>query len=268
MAIEDCIASASPVDWSRLPVLLCVAEKDRPGRMAGIDDRLLTGIADELGIALGGPSTLIRHGRIGIAVALMHSRDLIYRHGIDRVLIVATDSLVTRRTIAHHERRDRLLRPSNSNGFVPGEGASAFLIGKPSGQRELVCTGIGLGIESAHIDSGQPLRGDGLVQAHKAALAECGRSMDDIDCRVTDLSGEHYYFREAHFAFGRLRRSAGDPQLWHPAECIGMSGAALGGACLAVARASIERGYAPGDTLLLHFSEDDGRRASIVCIRD
>ena len=40
MAIDDCLASVSPVDWSQLPVLLCTAELDRPGRVAGIDDRL------------------------------------------------------------------------------------------------------------------------------------------------------------------------------------------------------------------------------------
>lgn len=265
MAIEDCLASASPVDWSRLPVLLCAAEKDRPARIDGIEDRLLTGIANELGVRFCQESRLICQGRTSVAVALKHARDLIYQMSVERVLIVATDSLVTRRTLAHYEEHDRLLTPSNSNGFMPGEGACAFLIGKPTGQRELVCAGIGFGIETAHIDSGAPLRGDGLVNAHKAALAESGLSMDDMDYRVTDLSGEHYYFKEAHFAFARLRRHKGNPELWHPAECIGASGAALGGACLAVACAAVERGYAPGNTALLHFSDDDGRRASVVC---
>ena len=265
MAIEECLASVSPVDWSRLPVLLCAAEQDRPGRAAGIDDRLANGIANALGVTFSHESMLICHGRTSVAVALMHARDLIYRKGVERTLIVATDSLVTRRTLTHYEEHDRLLTSSNSNGFIPGEGACAFLIGKPTGQRELVCAGIGFGIETAHVDSGTPLRGDGLVHAHKAALAESGLSMDDVDYRVNDLSGEHYYFKEAHFAFGRLRRRTGNPELWHPAECIGAGGAALGGACLAIARAAVERGYAPGDTVLLHFSDDDGRRASVVC---
>lgn len=265
MAIKDCLGSFSPVDWSRLPVLLCTAEQDRPGRVFGIDDWLLDGIANELGVMFSPESKLICHGRTSIAVALINARDLIYRQRFDHVLIIATDSLVTRRTLAHYELHDRLLTSSNSNGFIAGEGACSFLIGRPTGRRELLCTGIGFGIETAHIDSGAPLRGDGLVHAHKAALAESGHSMDDVDYRVTDLSGEHYYFREAHFAFGRLRRRRGDTELWHPAECIGVGGAVLGGVCLAVARAAVERGYAPGHTALLHFSDDDGRRASVVC---
>jgi 3-oxoacyl-[acyl-carrier-protein] synthase I len=265
MAIEECLACTSPVNWSQLPVLLCVAEQDRPGRVAGIDDQLLSGIANELGVIFSYESIVICSGRTSVAVALIHARDLIYRKNIERALIVATDSLVTRCTLAHYEHEDRLLTPSNSNGFIPGEGACAFLIGKPTGQRELVCIGIGLGMETAHINSEAPLRGDGLVQAHKSALVESGRSMDDVDYRVTDLSGEHYYFKEAHFAFGRLRRRTGNPEIWHPAECIGAGGTSLGGACLAVAHTAVKRGYAPGDTALIHFSDDDGRRASIVC---
>lgn len=265
LAIEDCLDSAPPVDWSRLPLLLCVAEKDRPGRINGIDDRLLSGIANELGVTFALEQTLICNGRTSVAEALAHSRDLIYRKSVAHTLIVATDSLVTRRTLAHYEQHDRLLTPTNSNGFMPGDGACAFLIGKPTSQRKLVCSGIGFGIESAHINSGAPLRGDGLVNAHKAALAESGLSINDMDYRITDLNGEHYYFKEAHFAFARLRRLKGNPELWHPAECIGASGAALGGACLAVACVAVERGYAPGESALLHFSDDDGRRASVVC---
>lgn len=267
MAIEDCLASASPVDWARLPVLLCAAEQDRPGRVAGIDDRLLKGIANALGVKFASGSSLICDGRTGIAIALIYARDLIYRRGVERVLVVATDSLVTRRTLTHYEQQDRLLTPSNSNGFMPGEGACAFLVGKPTGQRELVCTGIGLGMETAHIDSGEPLRGDGLTHAHKAALAEAGRLMEDVDYRVTDLSGEHYYFREASLAYARLlRKPRENAAFWHPAECTGAGGAALAGVCLAVASAAVERGYAPGGTALLHFSDDDGRRASLVCL--
>ena len=267
MAIEDCLASVSPVDWSQLPVLLCVAEHDRPGRVDGIDDRLMNDIANEIGVTFAPESVLICHGRTGVAAALMHARNLIHQKNAERVLIVATDSLVTRRTLAHYEQHDRLLTPSNSNGFMPGEGASAFLIGMPTGTGELVCAGVGFGTETAHIDSGEPLRADGLTHAHKAALAELGRSMDDVDYRVTDLSGEHYYFKEASYAYGRLlRKRTGDPALWHPAECTGAGGSALGGICLAVALAAVVGGYAPGRTALLHFSDDNGRRASVVCL--
>jgi 3-oxoacyl-[acyl-carrier-protein] synthase I len=268
MAIEECLVSDTHIDWSGLPVLLCTAEPHRPGRVAGIDDQLLQLVADEAGVTFGANSSLICHGRTSIAVALMRARDLIYQQKVERVLIVATDTLVTRRTLTHYEQDNRLLTPSNSNGFMAGEGACAFLMGKPTGKHELVCAGLGFAVETAHIDSGLPLRADGLTRAHKMALADAGRRIEDVDYRITDLTGEHYYFREAAFAFARLLRTPKeDAELWHPAECTGAGGAALAGVCLAVAQAAVERGYAPGDTALLHFSDDGGQRASVVCFR-
>lgn len=264
-AMEECLSPAPPVDWSQLPMLVCSSERSRPGRIDGIDDGLLRSIAEALGVPLSPASVLLCHGRTGIAVALMHARRLVYGQGVERALIITTDSLVTRCTMAHYDSCHRLVKPANSNGFMPGAGACAFLVSRPSGGRQLICAGIGFGVEAAHINSGTPLRGDGLVKAHKAALADCGRSMDDADYRVTDLNCEHYYFKEAHFAFTRLRRQATDTELWHPAQSTGAGGAALGGVCLAVAVAALERSYAPGATALLHFSDDDGKRASIVC---
>ena len=219
MAIEECLASDAHIGLSRLPVLLCTAEQHRPGRVAGIDDQLFQLIADEAGVTFGPNSSLVCNGRTSIAVALMHARDLIYQQKVERVLIVATDTLVTRRTLTHYEEEGRLLTPSNSNGFMAGEGACAFLIGKPTGKRELVCAGLGFAVETAHINSRLPLRGDGLTQAHKMALADAGRRIEDVDYRITDLSGEHYYFREAAFAFARLLRTPKeDSELWHPAD--------------------------------------------------
>ena len=265
MAIDECLEPILDVDWSHLPVLICTAEPGRPGRIGGIEGLLSKSIAGEAGVTFGPASALICRGRTGVAIALRHARDLIYRDRVERVLIVATDSLVTRRTLTRYEQDRRLLTPSNSNGFMAGEGACAFLIGKPTGQRELLCAGVGFGIETAHIDSGEPLRADGLTRAHQEALAESGRRIDDVDYRITDLSGEHYYFKEASLAYSRLLRAQNDAELWHPAECTGAAGAALAGFCLAVAQAAVESGYAPGNTALLHFGDDSGERASVVC---
>jgi len=269
MAIEECLALDAHIDWSRLPILLCTAEQHRPGRVAGINDQLFQLIADEVGVTFGPNSSLICHGRTSIAIALVRARDLIYQQSVERVLIVATDTLVTRRTLTHYEQENRLLTPSNSDGFIAGEGACAFLMGKPTGKPELVCAGLGFAVETAHINSGVPLRGDGLTQAHRTALVDAGRRIEDVDYRITDLSGEHYYFREAALAFARqLRTTKEDSELWHPAECVGAGGAALAGVCLALAQAAVERGYAPGNTALLHFSDDGGQRASLICLGD
>jgi 3-oxoacyl-[acyl-carrier-protein] synthase-1 len=94
---------------------------------------------------------------------------------------------------------------------------------------QLQCTGVGFGTEPAPIESEQPLRAAGLVQAIRGALKEAGCAMGDLDFRITDISGEHYYFKEASHALSRLLKTPKEEfDIWHPAQCIGETGAVAG----------------------------------------
>lgn len=267
MAIEEGLGDVPRDEWVQIPLLLCVAEPERPGRLdglAGLDDRLFTDIQAELGAKFAPQSAVVAHGRVGVAVALAQARKLL-ASGCDRVLVAATDSLLTWPTLSHYEREDRLLTARNSNGFMPGEGAGALLVGAGEGEAgELVCTGIGFGREAAHIDSGEPLRAEGLSIAIKAALADAGCAMHDMDFRITDLSGEQYYFKEAALALSRtLRQRKEEFDIWHPAECTGEQGAAAGLAVVALADAACRKAFTKGPNILAHMANDAGQRAAL-----
>jgi 3-oxoacyl-[acyl-carrier-protein] synthase I len=89
--------------------------------------------------------------------------------------------------------------------------------------------------------------------------------MFDVDYRIADLSGEHYYFKEASLALARtLHRRKEDMDLWHPAECIGEAGSVIGPAMIAVASAAARKTYAPGPNVLIHAANDAGERIAIV----
>ena len=265
MAIEEALQHVPKKERSSLPLLLCVAEAERPGRMAGLDDQLFLQIQKELGVTFAPESAVVTQGRVGVAVALAQARALTTKAKIPRVLIAATDSLLSWPTLSHYERQDRLLTAKNSNGFMPGEGAGALLVGAPQGQQgELVCTGIGFGRESAHIDSSEPLRAEGLSQAIKASLGEAGCQMHDMDFRIIDNSGEQYYFREAALALSRtLRQRKAEFDMWHPAECTGEAGAASGVAVIATAQAACSKAYTKGPNVLVHWASDAGQRAAV-----
>lgn len=276
LAIEDCLGALAPEDWARIPLILCVAESQRPGRLDGLEDRLPVEIQDELGVAFAGRPLVVPHGRVSIFDALSHARGLMASASIPGVLIVATDSLLSWPTLSWYERNRRLLTAANCNGFQPGEGAGAVLIGPcsppglssllgPATGSQLVCTGVGTGIEPAHIDSEQPLRSDGLAQAIKAALQDAGSPVDQLDFRITDISGEQYYFKEASLAVSRLLRTRKEEfDIWSPAESIGESGAVVGAAMIAVADAACRKRYAPGASILLHAANDDGSRGAAI----
>jgi 3-oxoacyl-[acyl-carrier-protein] synthase-1 len=265
LAIGECLAEIPRNDWPRIPMVLCVAERDRPGRIEGLDNDLFDEICRELGGQFSEHSLVVPQGRVSASIALMHARRLFAENQIEFALIAATDSLLTWPTLSVYERAERLLTSVNSNGFMPGEGAGALLIGLHGRRPGLVCTGLGFADEPATIDSELPLRGEGLARAIRSALTDAGCEMHDLDFRIGDLSGEQYYFKEASLAVSRILRVRKEElSLWHQAECIGECGAASGVASIVVANAACIKGYAPGPSVLCHSANDSGQRAATV----
>lgn len=265
MVTEEALCLLPRAQWPKIPILLCVAEADRPGRLEGLDDKLLGEVERTLGVHFAAPSITMPHGRVAVAMALSQARNLLRGGKVTRVLIVAVDTLLTWQTLSHYEREDRLLTPRNSDGFIPGEGAAALLVGLPSRAAHLSCEGIGFAHEEAGMASDKPLRADGLALAVREALADASMKMHDIDFRITDLSGEQYYFKEATLALSRnLHQRKEEMDLWHPAECMGEAGSVAGGAVIALADAACRKGFTKGNRILAHFGNDGGRRAALT----
>ena len=240
----------------QVPVLLCLAEESRPGRLDDLDNQVFRGVQEELGIPFHGRSGIIAQGRAGVATALRQARELIYGEHFPNVIIAGVDSLLSWPTLKAFEERERLLTSQNSNGFIPGEAAAAVLVQPAkSGQDGLLCTGLGFGQEKATVEAEDtPLRADGLVAAIRGALAEAGCDLGATDFRITDVSGEQYYFKEAALALTRiLRQRKEEYDIWHPADCIGEVGAAIGPAMLTVLLAAMRKGYSPGNMCIGTF---------------
>jgi 3-oxoacyl-[acyl-carrier-protein] synthase-1 len=182
-------------------------------------------------------------------------------------VVAGVDTYLVAETLTSFVERRRVQTALNLDGFIPGEAAAAILLGPATAalRGSLTCVGMGFGTEPAPLQSGLPLRADGLVTAIKAALAEAGLNMAQLDYRITDLSGEHYGFKEAALAQLRVLRARKEElDIWHPADCIGEVGAATLPVLFAVAGAAAKKGYAPGPRALCHIAADDGRRAAFI----
>jgi 3-oxoacyl-[acyl-carrier-protein] synthase I len=265
MAIGECLEDIPQESWHQIPLLLCVAEHGRPGRLAGLDDQLFIDIQQLLGANFSPDSSIVAHGRASMAVALAAADKLLEQKKCVHVLVAAVDSLLTWPTLSNYDKGDRLLTEKNSNGFMPGEASGAVLLGLPAKNIELRCTGIGFAVEKAHLESGEPLRADGMSAAIKQALANAGHQMRDMDYRITDISGEQYYFKEATLALSSTMRDRKDFfDIWHPAECIGEIGAAIGLVILIVADAACRKNYTMGSKIMTHMANDGGQRAAVI----
>lgn len=266
-AVSECLQAAGDIASNEIPLLLCVAEKNRPGRLSGLDDLLPREIEAELQVRFHPKSSVMAEGRIAGAHAMKSAERWIYEERRPFCILAGVDSYLVAATVSAYDDRGRLLTSRNSDGFLPGEGAAAILLaaqGKAA-QSELCCTGIGMGKEKATVASEEPLRADGLVEAVKTALADAEATLDQTDYRIADVSGEQYGFKEAALLVARALRSRKVSfPLWHPSDCIGEVGAAIVPCVLGVALAAARKGYAPGRGVLCHFGNDDGSRAAMI----
>jgi 3-oxoacyl-[acyl-carrier-protein] synthase-1 len=266
-ALRETLDQAPDIVPEQTPLLLCLAETERPGRVIDDDNRFFFELCAELGLEFHPKSRVIPQGHVSIGAALVQARKLISAGVAKQVLVAATDSLLVAPTLAAYEAKDRLLTSQNSNGFIPGEAGAALLVtaaGSSTGP-QLLCTGIGSGIEPATVESEEPLRADGLVAAFRAALVDAGRDMGDMDFRITDVAGEQYHFKEASLALSRtLRKRKEEFDIWHPADCVGEVGAGAGVIALAVGAYAAAKDYSKGRGVLFHFGNDDGKRMAMT----
>jgi len=266
MAIRECLQGNPQLNPKVTPLLLCLSEHERKGRVFEDDNQFFLDVLDELKLQFHPKSRVIAHGHVGVAVALKHARELIQELNLPQVLIAATDSLLVGSSLAYFEEKERLLTSNHSNGFIPGEAGAALVVEPYLGQKnQLVCTGLGFGVEKAHVYSEEPLRADGLTAAIREALDDAGHGESLLDFKITDLSGEQYYFKEASLAFSRLDRTKREEfDIWHPADCVGEVGSTLGLIMIGVLKAACEKAYSKGNHILAHLGDDDGKRCSMI----
>src|SRR5262245_14966286 len=138
-AIRECLSSIGDIRSHEIPLLLCVAETDRPGRLEGLDDMLFRNVQAELGLRFHSASRVIAGGRVAGAVALAQAERLVYEERVPFCIIAGVDSFLVAPTLARYEQKQRLLTSQNSNGFIPGEVGAAVLVGPSSPQSILRC---------------------------------------------------------------------------------------------------------------------------------
>ena len=201
-AIAECLAAINSREPISVPLLLCVSEEDRPGRFDGLDQSLIQDIATELQVPFSSRSQVFANGAVGGVQAIEQAFELIHQQSYPFVVVAGADTLVVGSTLTALDRNHRLLTPSNSNGLIPGEGAAAMLLASASEPQpgQFILRGVGYGREKATINTEEPFRADGMAQAIRDAFRNSGCTYDDVDYRITDISGEQYAFKEAALA--------------------------------------------------------------------
>lgn len=214
-----------------------------------------------------------RQGHAAGLVALDAARGGLEQERFDACVVAGVDSYIDCDTLEWLEQNEQVHgagRQNNAWGFIPGEGAAAFLLVRGSiadqyGEAPLAqLLGVGLADEPKAMRSGAICIGEGLTDAFRGALRSlpAHAKITDIYC---DMNGEPY--RADEFGFTCLRTKdhfecASD--FVAPADCCGDLGA--GGASLHVTLAAVAgyKAYAKGPAALVWSSGQQSTRAAAV----
>lgn len=265
-ALRDCLAGAEEVKPESTAFCLLVAERGRVGYNEAWAKACLAVYDKCIGAPPPGASHTFTAGRAGLAMVLRHAHTLLREGQVRQVIVAGVDSYLNAHTIAHLLHKDRLLTGETSAGFIPGEGVGVLLLSlEAKTQGGLHVLGVGSAEEKATLDNDEPSRALGLTAALREALAASGCTMNDLDFRISDVSGTPLFFTEAATANTRLLDHRSRPfPLLHLADCIGETGAAIGPLSLAYLCDAMARGYAPGARAVLQLSNEEGARAAVV----
>ena len=261
-AVEDLVANVSGDGIHDLPIICVVPESGKEptdnGEVAALLSTLGIGIdPTKVSVMPGGSSSVFEAIKSALSMLLetQHSK----------ALVCAADSLINAPALLHLSSHSRLRTEANSDGVTPGEAAAALLISLDSRQARGAIRGLGFGLERSLLSNDIPLRGEGIVQAARGALAESELAMHEIDFRLSDAAGESFYFKEQVLAVTRLlRQNKAEFPLWLTALSLGDVGASAGLTSIVNALIAIQLGYAPGGRAIVYAGHENGERAAAV----
>lgn len=273
IAIKEAIKNL-PEDHENLPIIYCMPEKSRQSFFNNEEtlQEIIGSSLEKLKLdSLSTDCSAFWQQRCGFVSALKRSQKLLYANGHEYVLIVSIDSLLNSATLAQYggslygdERR--LLGDEHSNGFIPGEASTAVLLSKAKDNLPIMITGIGEGKETATIyEEEEVLKGNGIADAIKQASKESNVEIHDTGFRVSSVSGEDYFFREAALAqIKTLKQKVEEQPLWHPTDSIGEVGASSGGAIVIMVYYALLKSYSLGSNAICHISNDNWQRGAFI----
>ncbi len=236
-------------------------------------------VVDAITSAVGGAAPALvdvkREGRASALLAAHRASVALESGSLDAALVGGVDSLV-RPSVYDRLRASGVVRDpaTNPQGVLPGEAAAFFLLERRPGSAPALARLAG-GAAALEPTAGKnvPNGALGLSAAVRAARASAPlRSMPLVVC---DLNGDRLRALEwamvqtrvlGDLAWEEAMPTSGET--WHPADCIGDTGAASGGVDSVWAIEALREGYALTKRVLVWGASDGALRAALVFVRE
>jgi 3-oxoacyl-[acyl-carrier-protein] synthase-1 len=202
------------------------------------------------------PVVAMNKGRAAGLVALHAAVKDLKGGNIQGALVGGVDSLIRKPVLERLDEKGTLRSENAPQGVIPGE-AAAFVFIETDGRAKsrgvklltrILSTGVG---EEPTAGTEEPNRASGLTQILNQVRKDLG-NMKTPPLVICDLNGDRYRAMEWAMASLRALGSLGGfNDIWHPAECIGDSGAASGLLNIVWAITALCKGYANAEHVLI-----------------
>jgi 3-oxoacyl-[acyl-carrier-protein] synthase-1 len=206
-------------------------------------------------------------GHTGVAEALARAAQDLEEGKVSAAIVGGIDSLLEEPTLAWLEATGRLKTPRIAAGLQPGEAGAFLVLERKGANPAAIIRDIRFAQESQSLLSGEPPRGDGLVDALAGIASTPAWHLHGPVWIVTDHNGEQYRALEWGNAAVRLLARSADftsPLLWYPAASFGDTGAASGAVSLCVVVRAFARRYAIAEQAAIVASADGPMRAAML----
>lgn len=214
-------------------------------------------------------TVVFTEGRCAGLLALAKALQDIRRGIVAGAVVGGADSLVRAPVLQRLQEQGLVQSPGNPQGVVPGEAAGFLFIekGESAMKREVEPVAVILAAacgEEPTVGTEDPNQAVGLTKViHEALKSSGGLTVSPLV--VCDLNGDRY--RAMEWAFASMRTMGQlhcDIELWHPADCIGDSGAASGMLNIIWATEAFRKHYVKTNRGLIWGGSENSRRAAVV----
>lgn len=210
---------------------------------------------------------LFPRGNTAALEALGAAAEELRRGQVDRVLVLAVDSLLDPLSLEWLAGAGRLKTDEVPTGLSPGEAAACVLVEHEASARRRQAAVLAR-LSAPALSQGRPLdadppdAGEALAACAARALARLSPGAPFQGDVVSDLNGEAWRAMQWGTAQVRLGGALGEHRLHAPAEAVGDTGAASGALAICYAAHLIARGASARPAALVLSSAEDGRAAA------
>ncbi len=273
LAMEECFARAVPYKVNKLHIILLRPDSKTPAliRADTIENHVYDASKHYSDLSDSSVDMVsIAEGCSGCGVGLALAQEWLNANPSGTVLMVTADTWLNTPRIQYGLKHNRILTHDKAEGFVPSEGAAVVML-KGAGQADttknhLLVRSVGLGQESAHLLTQKPCSGVGLADATREALSDAELKPHDVHLRLSNITGEEYFFEEAAMSWARLLRSPMPKNYeWiQPMNKIGNVGVVYGPLLIGYALWLIHTERHPGEETLIQYSSHTETRSAVV----